>query len=234
MAEDLRRLFPEARISMMTSDSGVVAGNNTDNRQPATVNSSIITAMTNGNIDILVGTQMIAKGHHFAGLALVGVIDADMGLAGGDLRAGERTYQLLHQLSGRAGREKTKGEIYLQTYMPEHPVMQALLAGDRDRFMLLEARMREEAAMPPYGKLAAIVVEGQNEQQVAAFARELVKVASGNFMGGALPPRFHSAKPPCRGRRIKLLHTPTHAFLATCHLPLATHPRPRPRSACAA
>ncbi len=163
IAEELCELFPNARIKVMTSDSA---------------DENIIDSMTKGEIDILVGTQMIAKGHHFAGLALVGVIDADMGLAGGDLRAGERTYQLLHQLSGRAGREKTKGEVYLQTYMPEHPVMQALAAGDRDRFMMLEARMREDAEMPPYGKLAAVIIEGQNEQEVAGFARELVRLAN--------------------------------------------------------
>jgi primosomal protein N' (replication factor Y) len=109
-------------------------------------------------------------------LALVGVIDADMGLTGGDLRAGERTYQLLHQLAGRAGREKTKGEVWLQTYMPEHPVMQALAAGDRDRFMALEASMRQEADMPPYGKLAALIVEGKNEREVADFARKLIRM----------------------------------------------------------
>jgi primosomal protein N' (replication factor Y) len=167
IAEELQELFPKARIKVMASDSVELKGQN-----------NIIEAMLNHEIDILVGTQMIAKGHHFAGLALVGVIDADMGLMGGDLRAGERTYQLLHQLSGRAGREKTKGEVYLQTYMPEHPVMKALAAGDRDKFMLLEARMREDAAMPPYGKLAAVVIEGKNEQQVAIQARDLVKSAN--------------------------------------------------------
>jgi primosomal protein N' (replication factor Y) len=193
VAEELRALFPQARVAVMASDSIAASGKwqvaSSKNSEENNINYSltsghlplvtgdIITAMTNHEIDILVGTQMIAKGHHFAGLALVGVVDADMGLAGGDLRAGERTYQLLHQLSGRAGREKTKGEVYLQTYMPEHPVMQALLAGDRDRFMLLEARMREDAEMPPYGKLAAIVIEGSEERQVAEFARELVKAA---------------------------------------------------------
>jgi primosomal protein N' (replication factor Y) len=166
IAEELRELFPDAKVAVMTSDHiEEKAGD-------------IIHSMINHEIDILVGTQMMAKGHHFAGLALVGVIDADMGLAGGDLRAGERTYQLLHQLSGRAGREKAKGTVYLQTYMPEHPVMQALKAGDRDRFMQLEAEMREDAAMPPYGKLAAVIVEGANEQEVAQYARELVKIAN--------------------------------------------------------
>lgn len=163
--EEAKALLPEARIAMMTSDMMDT---------PAKA-ERIVTDMIEGNIDILVGTQMIAKGHHFAGLALVGVMDADMGLAGGDLRAGERTYQLLHQLSGRAGRERTSGEVWLQTYMPEHPVMQALKVGDRDRFMQLEATMREDAEMPPYGKLAAVIVESADEREAASLARELVR-----------------------------------------------------------
>ncbi|HEU5046847.1 MAG TPA: primosomal protein N' [Rickettsiales bacterium] len=207
IAEELRDLFPKAKVGLMTSDGaainskeqaaqsvegnaeepqattpqseGVSVSEGGDLRSPP---SDVIHQMINREIDILVGTQMLAKGHHFAGLALVGVVDADMGLAGGDLRAGERTYQLLHQLAGRAGREKTSGTVILQTYMPEHPVMQALAAGERDNFMLLEAQMREDAEMPPYGKLAALIVEGPQEQEVAGFARELVKVASGYSM----------------------------------------------------
>jgi primosomal protein N' (replication factor Y) len=165
IAEEARALLPDARIAVMTSDQ-------IDTPAKA---EELINAMIKGEIDLLVGTQMIAKGHHFAGLAMVGVLDADMGLAGGDLRAGERTYQLLHQLAGRAGREKTSGEVWLQTYMPEHPVMQALEAGDRDRFMGLEAEMRQDAAMPPYGKLAAVIIEGRQEREVAEFARKLLK-----------------------------------------------------------
>ncbi len=107
-------------------------------------------AMREGAIDILIGTQIVAKGHHFPKLTLVGVVDADLGLAGGDLRAAERTYQLLHQVAGRAGREGRPGRVYLQTHMPEHPVMAALASGARDRFLAEEARAREEAAMPPY------------------------------------------------------------------------------------
>ena len=160
IAEELIEIFPNAKIAVLVSDGAD--------------NSELITQMTYGNIDILVGTQMIAKGHHFANLAMVGIIDADMGLNGGDLRASERTYQLLHQLSGRAGREKTKGEVYLQTYMPENPVMQALAKGDRDAFMQLEANMRREAQMPPYGKLAALIIEGKDEKQVMEFARSIV------------------------------------------------------------
>jgi primosomal protein N' (replication factor Y) len=194
IAEEVRALLPDARVALMTSDLI-----DTPARAEALVN-----AMTEGTIDILIGTQMIAKGHHFAGLALVGVMDADMGLAGGDLRAGERTYQMLHQLSGRAGRETTKGEVWMQTYLPDHPVMQALLMGDRDRFMALEDAMRQQAEMPPYGKLAAIIVEGADEREVAGFARALVRAvpvreAIALRQGGnavALPEASHALAAP--------------------------------------
>lgn len=168
IAEEVRNLLPEARLAVMTSDAADT---------PAKA-AALVQGMMEGNIDILVGTQMIAKGHHFAGLTLVGVVDADMGLAGGDLRAGERTYQLLHQLAGRAGREATAGKVLLQTYMPEHPVMQALVSGSRDAFMELEAQMREDSHMPPFGKLAAIVVESRDDQEAAGFARDLVRKAT--------------------------------------------------------
>lgn len=170
VAEEVRARLPQARLEVMTSDA-------TDTPVKA---AALVEAMIAGEIDILVGTQMIAKGHHFAGLALVGVVDADMGLAGGDLRAGERTYQLLHQLSGRAGREATEGKVLMQTYMPEHPVMQALAAGERDEFMQMEAQMREDCAMPPFGKLASVVIESQSEQEASAYARDLVRKSAGN------------------------------------------------------
>lgn len=167
VAEELRDVLPQARIAVMTSDAA---------SSPQEV-KAIIAGMESGQIDILIGTQMIAKGHHFPNLGLVGVVDADLGLAGGDLRAGERTYQLLHQLSGRAGRETLAGHVILQSYMPEHPVMQALVSGARDRFMALEAQQREQAGMPPYGRLAALILDGTSEQEVAAFSRELARQA---------------------------------------------------------
>jgi len=203
VAEEARALLPDARIAVMTSDSTALGKGTRRSKEPAKGSGDdpagevscsetggsvplekLIKDMMAGNIDLLIGTQMIAKGHHFAGLALVGVLDADMGLAGGDLRAGERTYQLLHQLAGRAGREKTKGMAWLQTYMPEHPVMQALLAGQRDAFMALEAQMREDALMPPYGKLAAVIVGGKNERETAEFTRMLVREAHKEETGG--------------------------------------------------
>jgi primosomal protein N' (replication factor Y) len=133
--------------------------------------------MEEGEIDILIGTQMIAKGYHFPKLAFIGVVDADFGLVGSDLRAAERTYQLLHQLSGRAGREKVKGNVLLQSYLPEHPVMQALAGGSREAFNAAEQQYREESSMPPYSRLAAIIVEGANEQQVIQMAKQLASLA---------------------------------------------------------
>ena len=122
---------------------------------------------------MLIGTQVIAKGHHFPLLTLVGVVDADIGLTGGDLRASERTHQLLTQVAGRAGREDRPGRVLVQTFMPEHPVMAALASGDREAFLAAEKEERRRAGMPPYGRLAAVIVSGPKEAEVDATAREL-------------------------------------------------------------
>jgi primosomal protein N' (replication factor Y) len=128
-------------------------------------------------IDLLIGTQIVAKGHHFPHLTLVGVVDADLGLYGGDLRAAERTYQLLHQVAGRAGRAEHRGRVLLQTAEPEHPVMQALAAGARDRFFEAEAAARESAGLPPFGRLAALVLSGPDARQLDEVARQLARRA---------------------------------------------------------
>lgn len=167
VAAEAQKLFPDARIAQMTSD--VLASSEEAER--------LIHAVTAGEIDLLIGTQMMAKGHHFPNLALVGVVDADMGLAGGDLRAGERCWQLLHQLAGRAGRAETPGQVLLQTYLPDHPVMRALEAHDRDGFLELEKSQRLSAKMPPFGKLAAIILEGPKEPIVMDFARKIARSA---------------------------------------------------------
>ncbi len=167
VAKEAERLFPHARIAQMTSD--VLSTPEQAER--------LINAVTAGEIDLLIGTQMMAKGHHFPNLALVGVVDADMGLAGGDLRAGERCWQLLHQLSGRAGRAKIAGRVLLQTYLPDHPIMQALETHDRDGFIELEKSQRLAGKMPPFGKLAAIILEGPKEPIVMDFARAIVRNA---------------------------------------------------------
>lgn len=169
IAEEVAERFPEAKAAVASSD--MFAG-------PAAA-QEVFEAMKAGAIDILIGTQIVAKGHHFPNLTLVGVVDADLGLSGGDLRAAERTYQLLHQVSGRAGRAERPGRVLLQTYMSEHPVMAALASGDRDRFLAEEARSREEAAMPPYGRLAAIVLSGRTEADVLGFGRRLLELAPG-------------------------------------------------------
>lgn len=130
-----------------------------------------------GKIDILVGTQMVAKGHHFPRLTLVVVVDADVGLDGADLRAGERSYQLLHQLGGRAGRGELQGQVLVQTYCPEHAVMKALVAHDRNRLMALEAKERKLGGWPPFGQLAAILLDGVDEAKVRAAGQMLARTA---------------------------------------------------------
>lgn len=167
IAEEVATFLPKARVSVMTSDSA---------DSYAELQERIV-AMQQGDIDIMIGTQMIAKGHHFENLALVGVVDADLGLSGGDLRAAERTFQLLHQLSGRAGRAQVVGNVLIQSFEPNHPVMQALVHGDREAFMQLELHEREQARMPPFTRLAAIIVEGTKETDALSLARDLARAA---------------------------------------------------------
>jgi primosomal protein N' (replication factor Y) (superfamily II helicase) len=160
LAEEVAQLLPQARVEVMTSDT--ITG-------PRAA-EELLRRMQGHEIDLLIGTQMIAKGHHFPMLTLVGVVDADLGLQGGDLRAAERTYQLLHQVAGRAGRAAHPGRVLLQTYDPSHPVLQALVAGDRDRFLRQEADDRRQAGMPPFGRLASLILsapEGPMADQAA-------------------------------------------------------------------
>jgi primosomal protein N' (replication factor Y) len=163
LSEEVAALLPAARTAMMTSDTitGPLAA------------AEFIRRVQDHEVDLLIGTQMIAKGHHFPMLTLVGVVDADLGLHGGDLRATERTYQLLHQVAGRAGRADRPGRVLLQTYEPNHPVMQALVAGDRDRFLASEAEDRRSAGMPPFGRLAALILAGPDAETVDGAARLL-------------------------------------------------------------
>ena len=163
--EEVKSLFPEARIAVFSSDT----------TPDAASARALIEAMTRGEIDILVATQAAAKGHNFPGLTLVGVVDADLGLRGGDLRAAERTYQLLAQATGRAGRADKPGRALLQTWTPEHPVLQALAAGDREAFVEAEMAEREMALLPPHGRLAALILSSENAQAVEATARALAE-----------------------------------------------------------
>jgi primosomal protein N' (replication factor Y) (superfamily II helicase) len=167
LAEEATAKFPDVRFEIMSSDTV---------HKPADA-LALVRRMENREIDVLIGTQIMAKGFHFPSLTLVGVVDADLGLAGGDLRAAERTYQLLHQVSGRAGRAERPGRVLLQTYQPEHPVMLALVGGDRDNFIKTEASARKQHHMPPYGRLAAIIVSGRNERAVDDAANALGRSA---------------------------------------------------------
>ena len=161
IAEEISGLFPTARVAMMASDT--LTG-------PHAIDE-LVRRVTDRELDLLIGTQIMAKGHHFPMLTLVGVVDADLGLTGGNLRAAERTYQLLHQVSGRAGRSERPGRVLLQSYMPEHPVIEALASGDRDRFLAAEAAERQDGHLPPFGRLAALIVSGEEMEAVdnAAF-----------------------------------------------------------------
>lgn len=163
--EEVRQLFPEARVAVFSSDT-------TPDAKSA---RALIQSMVDGEIDILVATQAAAKGHNFPNLTLVGVVDADLGLRGGDLRAAERTYQLLAQATGRAGRADKAGRALLQTWTPEHPVLQALAAGDRDAFVEAEMAEREMASLPPFGRLAAIILSSENAMAVEKVARDLAE-----------------------------------------------------------
>ncbi|MGA2893719.1 MAG: primosomal protein N' [Xanthobacteraceae bacterium] len=167
LEEEVRALFPEARILVLSSD--LVASVERMREEFADI--------ANGLFDIVIGTQLVAKGHHFPMLNLVGVIDADLGLSNGDPRAAERTFQLLHQVVGRAGRDAGLGRGYLQTHQPEHPVMRALIAGDREAFYSAEIAMRESAHYPPFGRLASIVVSGPDQHDTQSHARALARSA---------------------------------------------------------
>jgi primosomal protein N' (replication factor Y) len=167
LLEEVAARFPGARTALMVSD--LLPG-------PRAA-AELAEAMTEHRYDLLIGTQIVAKGHHFPMLTLVGVVDADLGLIGGDLRAGERTYQLLHQVAGRAGRAERPGRALLQTYMPEQPVMQALAAGDRDRFLAAEAAARRNAGLPPFGRLAALILSTGDPEAADFAARALARAA---------------------------------------------------------
>ena len=167
ITEEARAEFPDARILVMASDtmpgphSAAEAARASEARE----------------VDLIIGTQIVAKGWHFPHLTLVGVVDADLGLAGGDLRAAERTVQLLHQVAGRAGRAESPGRVLLQTFSPEHPVMQALIAGDLAAFMAREAAMRRPGHWPPYGRLAALIVSAGDMEVTDRLARDLGQAA---------------------------------------------------------
>ena len=165
LAEEVADLFPEARVEVLSSD---LFGS-------ARALKARIEAIAGGEADIVIGTQIVAKGHNFPLLTLVGVIDADLGLQGSDLRAAERTFQLMRQVAGRAGRADRPGEALLQTFQPEHPVIRAILGGDEEAFWRAEAAERRAAGVPPYGRLAGIVLSSPDVQEVFDFAAALAR-----------------------------------------------------------
>lgn len=167
IAEEAGERFPDVRLAVLSSD----------HLHGASATQEAMGQIARHEVDLIVGTQVVAKGHNFPNLTLVGVVDADLGLTGGDLRAAERTYQLLHQVAGRAGRGEKPGRVLLQTYMPQHKVMQALVAGDRDGFLEQEAEERHDAGMPPFGRLASLILSAPEHPQVMEVARDLARAA---------------------------------------------------------
>ena len=167
LQEEAAELFPDARTMVLSSD--LITSIETMRSE--------LNEIAEGRVDIIIGTQLVAKGHHFPRLNLVGVIDADLGLSNGDPRAAERTWQLLNQVIGRAGRDQGRGVGYLQTHQVEHPVMKALVACDREAFYASEIEMREKTGYPPFGRLAGLIVSAGDRPTAEGFARKLAAVA---------------------------------------------------------
>ena len=167
IAEEAGQLFPDARILVLSSD---FPGGTERLREE-------LAAIGRGDADIVIGTQLVAKGHHFPHLTLAGILDADVGLANGDLRAAERTFQLLQQVAGRAGRGAHPGHAFIQTWQPAHPVIRALLTGDAERFYTTEIDSRRRGGFPPFGRLAALIVSGPDRLKAEAHGRALARAA---------------------------------------------------------
>jgi primosomal protein N' (replication factor Y) len=166
VAEEVRERFPNARSAVLSSDLGGITRLRAE-----------IGAIARREVDIVIGTQLVAKGHNFPGLTLVGIVDADIGLASGDPRAAERTFQLLNQVVGRAGRGEAAGMALVQTHAPDHPVMAAIVAGDARAFYEREAEERRSAGLPPFGRLAAMLISGEDAAKTRAFARDVARAA---------------------------------------------------------
>ncbi|MCO5064401.1 MAG: primosomal protein N' [Rhizobiaceae bacterium] len=167
IAEEVVAHFPDARTIVLSSD--LLGGTKRLRLE--------LEAIADGDVDIVIGTQLVAKGHHFPNMTLVGIVDADLGLANGDPRAAERTFQLLSQVTGRAGRTGKKSRGLIQTYQPDHPVMRAIVSGDSEAFYAREIAERERAALPPFGRLAAVIVSADNRADAEAHARGLRRAA---------------------------------------------------------
>jgi len=164
LAEEAAHRFPDARLAILSSDlsRGVVL-------------RDVIRDVARGEYDLIIGTQLVAKGHHFPGLTFVGVVDADLALESSDPRGGERTWALMAQVAGRAGRGQKPGHALVQTHVPEHPLMQALKNGDRDSYLAQEKAIRENAELPPYGRLAAVIISGADAAETERFVRHVAR-----------------------------------------------------------
>ena len=163
--KEIKELFPQARTIIMASDT-----TDTNNKL-----QEVVEKILNNQVDIIIGTQLIAKGHHFPSLTLVGIVDSDASLFGGDIRATERTYQLLTQVSGRAGRAETKGVVYFQSYNTDNLILQAIKNNDKETLINFEKQNRELGKFPPYGKMATISISSLNETIAYRVAKKIVK-----------------------------------------------------------
>ena len=219
LEQEAAELFPQARILVLSSD---LVESVERLRQE-------LDDVASGRFDLIIGTQLVAKGHHFPKLNLVGIVDADLGLGNGDPRAAERTFQLLHQVVGRAGREEGRGFGYLQTHQPDHPVMQALISGDREAFYKNEIEQRERTNYPPFGRLAALIVTANERHNAEAYGRALATAAPNDEQVRVLGP----AEAPIavvRGRhRFRLLVKSPRAFDLSAYLRIWLAAAPKPR-----
>jgi primosomal protein N' (replication factor Y) len=218
LAEEVKAAFPEIRFALASSDT----------LQGPRAAAELVRQIEERELDLIIGTQVIAKGYHFPMLTTVGVIDADLGLAGGDLRAAERTYQLLYQVAGRAGREDRPGQVLLQTYNPDHPVMQALVSGSRRQFLDTEISAREGTGMPPFGRLVALIVSGRDVQAVERVALNLRRSAphgDGVTVLGPAPAAFallrgrHRRRLLLKARRDTNVQKLVYQWLERVHVP---------------
>jgi primosomal protein N' (replication factor Y) len=219
LEQEAAELFPGARILVLSSD---LVESVERLRQE-------LDDVAQGRFDLVIGTQLVAKGHHFPKLNLVGIVDADLGLGNGDPRAAERTFQLLHQVVGRAGREEGRGVGYLQTHQPEHPVMKALILGDREAFYSSEIELRERTSYPPFGRLASLVISANDRHGAESYSRSLAAHAPKDEQVRVLGP----AEAPIavvRGRhRFRLLVNAPRGFDLSAYLRdwLGKAPKPR-------
>ena len=219
LEQEAGELFPQARVLVLSSD---LVESVERLRQE-------LDDVAEGRFDLIIGTQLVAKGHHFPKLNLVGIVDADLGLGNGDPRAPERTFQLLHQVVGRAGREEGRGVGYLQTHQPEHPVMRALISGDREAFYKNEIEQRERAGYPPFGRLASLVITANDRHTAETYGRTLANAAPKDEHVRVLGP----AEAPIavvRGRhRFRLLVKSPRPFDLSAYLRgwLTSAPKPR-------